>query len=422
MVRKWLKTFGIALLLVGCSDNGTEQAVPINLPQTGEVQENEHVATQKPRELNDKGRTEAVPPQRVAKEQNKNSTHDITKTKSESLQRQKKPVLAKGLYLTSTAVKSDPKFRHYVQLLNETELNALVIDVKEDNGHITYDSSIPLVNQIGADSKQLVKDLQDRVKTLHDNNIYTIARVVTFKDPFLAKKKPEWAMKRRDGRLYYDEGIPWVDPYKEEVWNYVVNVAKEAARIGFDEIQFDYVRFPSNAKQYDKIVAFDNPKGKTKAENIRDFLAYAKKELEPYNVFVSADVFAIATSDRTDSGIGHHWETLTQVVDYMSPMIYPSHYANNAFGIPVPDANPYLTVRKSLQAALEREKVLKQNGKKVAKIRPWFQDFTATWVKGHIHYGPNEVQAQIKAAKELGINEYLIWSPSDRYSEEAWRK
>ncbi|MBM4763807.1 GTP-binding protein [Bacillus sp. B15-48] len=335
-----------------------------------------------------------------------------------------KKVDVKGLYLSAPNANDDTRFHHFVELLTETELNALVIDVKEDEGRVTYHSDIPLVKEVDSDHHPYLPKIDERLKTLKENNIYSIARIVVFKDPYLAQKKPELAIKKKDGNLYYSHNIPWVDPYKKEVWDYVIDLAKEAARKGFDEIQFDYVRFPENAAKYNPIVQFDNPEGKTKAEVISEFLTYATEQLRPYGVFVSADVFGIATSDPTDSGIGQQWEMLNPTVDVLSPMIYPSHYANGSFGIPVPDAQPYSLIKQSLKVAQERNDALKEKepNTAIADIRPWLQDFTATWVNGHIRYGAEQVKAQIQAANDLGINEYLIWNPANNYSERAWRE
>lgn len=332
-------------------------------------------------------------------------------------------VNVKGLFISGYSASIDAKFNELVKIVDTTELNALVIDVKEDGGHITYDSAVPQVNQFKSDEPRFMKDVKNRINVLNDKKIYKIARIVTFKDPLLAKSRPEFAMKKKDGTLYYDNGIPWVDPYKKTYWVYVVSVAKEAAKLGFDEIQFDYVRFPTNSKVVDKVVKFDNKDGSTKAENIRDFLRYAKKELKPYGVKVSADIFGIATSASGDTfGIGQNWEMLTQSVDVMSPMMYPSHYGPGVYGLSVPDANPYETIKRGLTYAKNRESVLLKQGKTVAPIRPWFQDFTATHVQGHIVYGPKQINDQIRAAKEFGIDEYMIWNAKNNYSVGAFKK
>ncbi|MBO8164818.1 MAG: putative glycoside hydrolase [Brevibacillus sp.] len=338
------------------------------------------------------------------------------------VERMKIPVKAKGIYLTGWSA-GNSNFQKLLRLVNETELNAMVIDMKEDEGRITYRSTVPLVKETGADGTTFIQDVDKLVHTLNENHVYSIARIVCFKDPFLAGKKTEWAMQRKTGGIWRDkQGVMWIDPYRKEVWDYNIEIAKEAAQKGFKEIQFDYVRFPSSGKQVDLEVAFYNQNGKPKQQVIADFLAYAKKELEPYNVYVSADIFGLVPSVTDDMGIGQKWELITPIVDYISPMMYPSHYANGTYGLSVPDAYPYQTIRHGLLDAQKKDEVLRANNQPTAIIRPWYQDFTATWVRGHIPYGPPEVLAQIRAGVELGIDQYLIWDAGNTYSEGAWRK
>jgi len=340
----------------------------------------------------------------------------------EKLERMKLPVKAKGIYLTGWSA-GGSRFQKLLNLVNQTELNAMVIDVKEDEGRVTYQSGIPLVKEVKSDGTRFISDIDQLMQTLHDHHVYTIARIVCFKDPYLAGKKLDWAMQRKTGGPWADnKGVVWIDPYRKEVWDYNIALAKEAAKKGFKEIQFDYVRFPDNGKRVDQEVAFYQQNGKAKQQVISDFLAYARKELEPYNVFISADIFGLVPSVTDDMGIGQKWELVSPHVDYVSPMMYPSHYANGTYGLAVPDAKPYETIRQGLLDAQAKDQVVKSQNKKPAVIRPWYQDFTATWVRGHIPYGPREVLAQIRAGQELGIDEYLIWDAGNSYSEGAWRK
>jgi len=327
----------------------------------------------------------------------------------------------KGLYVTGSTAGIESKFQHLVQLLNETELNSLVIDVKEDFGYVTYQSNVPLVNEVRSDRKTFIKDIDDLLRLARENNIYTIARIVTFKDPFFAGAKPEYAIQRKTGGVWRDKyGVSWVDPYRKEVWDYNIAIAKEAAEKGFKEIQFDYVRFPANSKKVDREATFNNPENLAKSEVIAAFLAYAKEQLKDYPVYISADVFGLTTTTVDDMGIGQQWELITATVDYISPMMYPSHYANRSYGIPIPDANPYATIKNGLEDAIEKNNKVREQGQNVAIIRPWYQDFTGSWVKGHINYGPKEVLDQIRAGNELGIDQYLIWNAGNVYSEGAW--
>jgi hypothetical protein len=340
----------------------------------------------------------------------------------EQLNQMKIPVQAKGIYLTGWSA-GNSNFSKLLRLVDETELNTMVIDMKEDEGRVTYQSGVPLVEQIKADGTTFIQDIDQLIQTLNDHHVYPIARIVCFKDPYLAGKKREWAMHRKDGSIWSDsKGVVWIDPYRKEVWDYNISIAKEAAKKGFKEIQFDYVRFPDNGKRVDQEVAFYRQNGKPKQQVIADFLAYAKKELAPYNVYVSADVFGLVPSVTDDMGIGQKWELITPTVDIISPMMYPSHYANGTYGLAVPDARPYETIVNGLKDAQNKDAVLRANQTATAIIRPWYQDFTARWVKGHIPYGPAEVQAQIRAGRERGVDQYLIWDAGNSYSEGAWRK
>jgi hypothetical protein len=207
----------------------------------------------------------------------------------------------------------------------------------------------------------------------------------------------------------------WVDPYKEKVWDYNIQVAKEAALLGFDEIQFDYVRFPENGKKVDQEVKFDNPNNWTKAQVIENFLKKAKEQMGG-QAYLSADVFGLTTSSDNDMGIGQDWSRISKQIDYISPMLYPSHYSSGVYGIKNPDLQPYAVIRKAIIDANGKNQLLAKSDSHIAEIRPWYQDFTATWVKPHKKYGTIDVKEQIKAAKEQGVEQFLLWNSSSTYS------
>lgn len=323
---------------------------------------------------------------------------------------------AKGLYVSGWAAGTQ-KLDHLIELIDQTDLNALVIDVKNDSGQVTYDSQLPLVKEFGADSRRMIPDLKRLIAYLKSKDIYTIARVVVFKDPCVASMKPEWALHTKDGALWKNKhGDSWVDPYNPQVWNYALDVAKEAVDYGFDEIQFDYVRFPDNGRAVDQEVGYFNPNGWSKSTAIAQFLKQAKIELNKKGAYVSADVFGLTASVSDDMGIGQTWSELASEVDVISPMIYPSHYGRGVYGIEHPDLEPYAVVQQALSDGLDKNEQLARMGRQSAGIRPWLQDFTAAWVKPHMKYGNEEVQAQIQAAKELGIDEYLLWNPECTYT------
>lgn len=322
-------------------------------------------------------------------------------------------IAVKGIYV-SGHIAGSAKLDNLIQLLDETELNAMVIDVKNDSGQLTYDSNVSLAQEIGSDQKKLISNMATTLQQLKTKGIYTIARIVTFKDPLLAGKKPELAMKAKTGNIWRDpKGVSWVDPYHPIVQQYNIEIAKEAASLGFDEVQFDYVRFPDNGKKVDQQVNFPYSHGLSKSEAIQQFLRKANQEIQ--SVPISADVFGLTTSSSDDMGIGQDWNQITQAVDVISPMLYPSHYSKGNYGVKQPDVQPYTIIKRAINDALYKNNMALQHYDRAAIIRPWYQAFTATWIKPHISYGKVEIMEQIKAAKEQGIDQYLLWNPLCQY-------
>ena len=327
------------------------------------------------------------------------------------------PVKARGLYLTGHSV-GHPRYGDILEMVENTELNSLVIDAKDDHGLMSYSSSVNIVEEVGADDRVPVSDMREVLEDLDERDVFSIARVVVFKDPHLAEEKPEWAIQRKEGDgIWRDsDGVGWLDPYNKDVWDYNIAVAREAALMGFQEIQFDYVRFPENAKRMDREAEYTAYDGTPKDELIQEFLHYAAEKLEDYNVYLSADVFGVITTSWGDTDrIGQTWEKLSSAVDYICPMVYPSHYGPGYFDLDVPDAYPRRTVTYALRDAIKRNAPLEDPG----ILRPWLQSFTASWVRGNIPYGPEEVRAQIDAAYELGIEEFLLWDPNNNYGSQA---
>lgn len=314
---------------------------------------------------------------------------------------------ARGVYLTAWGAGTSSKLEAVLKHLELTGLNALVIDVKDNTGGIPFDAEVKLAREIGAIDRRAPK-LPELVEDVLSRGIFPIARVVVFQDPVLARAKPEWAVRRSDGSLWRDgDGRTWANPYLKEVWEYNVEVAKAAAAVGFKEIQFDYVRFPDNRGGMKKYAVFHNPRKLSEASAIEGFLSYAMKELKPLGVVVSADVFGFTATAKGDLGIGQDFSGISGIVDYVCPMVYPSHYYNSGiYGLAEPEVYPYEVVKHSLLDALDRCR-----GRK-AKLRPWLQDFSLKHP-----YGPREVALQIRAAKELGIDEWLLWNPANVYTE-----
>lgn len=329
-------------------------------------------------------------------------------------------VKVKALYLTGWTVGGTSKLNHYIELAKNTEINSYVVDIKDDDGYIGYKTSIPEAIAMGGwESKYNVDKV---IKAFHDNNIHVIGRLVCFKDPVLSVKKPEQAIKDVNGGLWKDShGKTWLDPYNKDNWNYIVKVAKEAIDKGFDEIQFDYVRFPSDGSK--KAMSFGSA-DKKKYEVINEFLAYAKKELP--GTRLSADVFGIICESPADSeGIGQYLELVGKDVDYLSPMVYPSHYASgqmvNGIKFAKPDFEPYKVVYNSLIKAKKR---IADAGGFKAQMRPYLQDFTASWLKkgNYQAYGAEQVRQQIKAVYDAGYSEWILWDAANSYDETAFNK
>jgi len=335
-------------------------------------------------------------------------------------------VPVKALYLNSTSVRNN--LDHYIELANKTEINAYVIDIKNDAGVIMYDSQLDIVNKAKADTPGF--DIREVTKKLHDNNIIVIARMVTFKDSTITKYNPDLAIKTASGSVFNKNSM-WLDATKQEAWDYVVDIAKEAIQFGFDEIQFDYIRFPETSLYDYKL---DLPEGKTRSDIIEGFIRYARNSL-PSDTILSADVFGMPLISTKDNGeIGQTLETIGRSLDYICPMIYPSHFANNAkkgsMGNGVgqringvlfthPDLKPYEVVYNTLMVGKER--IEKQEGYNL-KMRPYIQGFTADYLPSGYwkKYGVEEYRAQIKAVYDAGYDEWIFWNARNDYVEAAF--
>lgn len=325
---------------------------------------------------------------------------------------------ARAVYV-SLNVLSSSRFDDILEMVDGTHLNALVIDYKDDVGWLlTKSATAARLNPV-ANDKAKYNDISDLIKKLKAKHIYLIARIVTFKDPIFARTHPEKAiLDKRNGKIFKSgDGLMWASPHDSDFRAYNLGLAKEAAAAGFNEIQFDYIRFPDVSHDLDRNLNYRNTDGTSKAETIQSFLLQAHRELSPLKVYLAADVFGLVTTTRDDMRIGQYWEAVSNAVDFICPMMYPSHYANHSYGLNVPDRYPYELIQRGLRYAINRN----ENLESPAKIRPWLQGFTATWVKGHIAYNPAQIKAQIKAAADSGIHEYLIWHPSGKYNSAAYR-
>lgn len=324
------------------------------------------------------------------------------------------PTKVKGIYLSAYVAGTESMINDIIDHIDQTEINAVVIDVKDDNGRITFRMNTPGVQEIDA-VNAFIPDIESLMKRLKEHNIYTIARVVAFRDPYLPEKKPELALKLADGSIYRDnKGLAWVNPYKKEAWDYLVEVGIGAHQAGFDEVQFDYIRFSTERGINDVVYDEADTKGRSKCQIIAEFMEYAYEKLKQEGVYVSADVFGAIIGGGVDSeNVGQAYEEMARHLDYICPMIYPSHYGDGNFGIDHPDMQPYDTILAALQGS---RKALDSNlQEEHAVVRPWLQDFTASYLEHYIEYGDEEVGAEIQAVYDSGYDEWLLWSAACKY-------
>lgn len=334
----------------------------------------------------------------------------------------------KAIFVTGNSFGHPSKYSELLDIAKQTEINSMVIDVKDDGGVLTYESHVPLATEVGANDVVKISNTDlftKRMKEIIDNEVYPIARIVTFKDKVIGFGRPDLAIKDKNGNVWKDnKGNAWLNPYNKDSWEYPIQLAEEAASMGFKEIQFDYVRFPTDGNRAN-IDYGQAGKDKTKAEAISGFLQYARERLHDKGVYVSADVFGDIIAVKGDSTIGQHLETLGESTDILSPMVYPSHYGLGFYGVPYPDTEPYKIVNKAMNQAVERLNSIPEDERAI--IRPWLQDFSAPWLKStygsnYITYGVEEVRAQIKATYDAGLEEWILWNAANRYTEGALEK
>lgn len=324
-------------------------------------------------------------------------------------------IKAKAIYVTISTV-TGSGYDELIQLVEQTDLNAMVIDVKDDNEWLLFHSKAaekynPVANKTSAIDEARMKEL---VKKAKDKGIYLIARIVTFKSPVYSDEHLDSVITyAASGQPYTEDGVLlWTSPYHKGLWEYNVALAEEAADYGFNEIQFDYVRFPTPSSHE---INYKNDGTPSKTAAIQNFLKFAYDKLSKKHVYVAMDIFGWSATTLDDAGIGQHWEAMANVVDYVCPMIYPSHYSPGNFGLNEPDIAPYEAIDGAIKDCLSRNANIQEPG----VLRPWIQYFTASYLqysgRQYLHYGRAEVQAQIKALQDNGIEEYLLWNPSNTY-------
>jgi hypothetical protein len=319
----------------------------------------------------------------------------------------------KGVYLSYYGVADRAIRGRVLGLLDRTELNTVVIDVKGDRGFIPYESEIPLARSAGAMGPVRVPDFDDLLAGLKAKGVHTVARVVAFKDDVLARYRPEWAVAdTTTGSPWLDnERLAWLDPFQEQAWAYPIAVAREAALRGFAEIQFDYLRFPSDgrlgAARYSRAST-----EQSRVQAIALFLQQARLALAPLGTALAIDVFGYTAFNADDTGIGHRIEDLAPLVDVLCPMAYPSAYHAGIPGVRNPVAHPYEIVLETVKRIRGRV------GSAAVQIRPWIQDFR-DYAFDRRAFGVPEIRAQMMAALDAGATGWMLWNPGNRYTADA---
>jgi hypothetical protein len=315
--------------------------------------------------------------------------------------------IVRALYVNRFAAQSSKRMRQLIQMADETEINALVIDMKDEFG-LNYKPSNPQFAR-NAGTSGTVRDLPALLDTLRAHKILPIARLVVFKDSVTARVHPEWTIRRQDGSVWRDKkGLAWVNPYHHELWDYNIGVGEELVKMGFGEVQFDYIRFPEPYKSLPPQVFPDN-KGVPKPEVLAAFLKEANARFDKLGARTTADIFGLVTTVGGPLEVGQWWEKISPVVDVVLPMVYPSHYPHGDLGLAVPNAEPHKVLYIALSRAKERDKKL--GIATPEHVRPWLQAFTL----GKPPYGPAEIEAQKTGTYDAGYNGWVLWSPGSKY-------
>lgn len=320
--------------------------------------------------------------------------------------RYQKPENVRGIYVTAWSAGGTKKMNQLIDLLRKTELNSMVIDIRDD-GNNYFKMGIPLSDESGA-TKVAVVNTAKLMDRLEKGGVYPIARIACFRDAFVPKKHPELAVNLKSGGVWKDRsGHTWLDPYNKKNWEYIGQIVDYALELRFPEIQLDYVRFPSEGKADTQAFpgkkTYPDPKA-TPTQVVAAFAEFIKERVHKKGGVISADIFGIVSSSKSDQGIGQELNTVAAPFDLICPMVYPSHFAKGEYGIKDPNASPYAILKKSLEDYKKRVPNV--------KVRPWLQDFWG--------YNAEQIKAQIKAARETGYTEYLMWNASNKYVTAAY--
>ncbi len=349
----------------------------------------------------------------------------------------KTPDVVKGIYMTSWTASNKELRDNLVKMIDDTELNTVVIDIKDYSGKIVFPiEDNPTLKAYGSEEVRVV-DLQDFIESLHKKGIYVVGRIAVFQDAYFVKLRPDLAVKNASSTEVWKDhkGISWIDAGSRDYWDYIIMLAKESRKVGFDEINFDYIRYPSDGNMQD--ISFPQSSTTPKAVTLKNFFSYLhdnlKADANSSGLKISADLFGMTTTATGDMGIGQVLENALPYFDYVDPMVYPSHYPATFMGFDQPEAHPYDVVYYSMQSAVQRAEKMNPisttveviNGATTtiahtedlnykSKLRPWLQDFGLK-----MDYGPDEVKAQIKATNDDELSSWILWSASNKYTKGA---
>jgi hypothetical protein len=372
--------------------------------------------------------------------QNDHSATQATSTSGFQVTHIKTPAQVKGIYMSSWVGGSHTLREKLVHLIDTTELNAVVLDIKDYTGRLSYIPDDPELAAMGM-GEDRISDIKEFIGEMHDKGIYVIGRLSTFQDPYFVKIHPEYAVKTKSGAVWQDrKGIKWLDAGAEPVWNYFVKLSQASYDVGFDEINFDYIRFPTDGNMSD--ISYTYGEGRTKAQTINDFFKYVDTNLRGKHIPISADLFGLVTTSTGDLGIGQVLENGLAHFDFISPMVYPSHYPLGFNGWKNPNTVPYDLIKYVMGSAVKRAAAMTATSTasataaratsteasttlvvasttpkyaRVGELRPWLQDFNL----GGVKYTPEMVRAQITASHDVGIDSWLLWNASNVYSAAA---
>lgn len=334
------------------------------------------------------------------------------------------PEAVRAVYMTSWVAGTPSIRKPLLEFIRTSKVNAIVIDVKDYSGKISFHTGDPLIEKMGSEEAR-VPDMRSLIDELHEAHIYTIARISVFQDPYVAAHMPEIAVRTKEGAVWKDrKGVTWVDPASPEMWEYMVRVARAAETVGFDELNFDYVRFPSDGNMsnisfpvWDEIVP--------RSDVLENFFAYLDTELADLPVPISLDLFGMTMTNTDDLHIGQVLEKAATHADYIAPMVYPSHYPNGWNNLSNPAEHPYEVIHYAMSEGQRRLQAMRAltasttsplYGARIAELRPWIQDFDLG-----AEYTADMIRKQQQAVYDAGLDSWMAWDPKNIYIKEAYR-